>query len=148
MGQVTNLHFKNVEARRLQKIEPKPVQVRIDNNLAVNQIRAVAAETCQVEFSYTAAYGPLGFVKIDGEFTYTGPLAAQCSKDWEAKRQMPQEAAGEIHTTIMHACIPEAVTLARAIQLPPPIPLPSVKFEKQGAAAQTGTAHHAGPEIQ
>ncbi len=101
----------------------------------VTLVRSTGPETCYVEFNYTASYGNLGFIKIEGEFTYGGPLAPQTVKDWEAKRQMPPEAAGEIHTSIMHACIPEAVTLARSVQLPPPIPLPMVKFEKPGAPA-------------
>lgn len=144
MGSVSNFQFRNLEARRLVRLEPRAVQVRIDNNLAVTVVRPVGPESCQIEFNYTAAYGALGFIKIEGEFTYAGPLATQAVKDWEAKRQMPGDAAGEIHTTIMHACIPEAVTLAKSIHLPPPIPLPVVRFDKQGPGATPG----AGPATQ
>jgi len=145
MGQVSSFVLRNVEARRFVKPEPKPVQVRIDNNLAVTFVRPTGPDTCQIEFSYTAAYGALGVIKIEGEFTYQGPLATKTAEEWEAKRQMPGEAAGEIHTTIMHACIPEAVTLAKAIHLPPPIPLPTVQFNKQQEAGKPGAAPSAGP---
>lgn len=148
MGNISNFQFKNLEARRLQRPESRSVQVRIDNNLSITQVRTSATETCQVEFNYTAAYGALGFIRIEGEFTYAGPQAAQCAKDWESKRNMPGEAASEIHTGIMHACIPEAVTLARTIQLPPPIPLPTVKFEKPaGAPAPPTSAIGGNPEF-
>lgn len=144
MGQVSGFQFRNVEARRFQKIEARPVQVRIDNNLTVTLVTPTGPEACHIEFNYTAAYGALGIIKIEGEFTYAGPLAGQVAADWGQKRQMPTEAAGEIHTSIMHACVPEAVGLARAIQLPPPIPLPVVKFEKPGD--KPGPAAH-GPEV-
>lgn len=148
MGNVSQLHLRNVEARRFLKVAPAPVQVRIDNNLAVTLIRAEGTGA-HVEFNYTAVYGPLGVIKIEGEFSYNGPLAAQAIKEWEEKKQMPGEAASEIHTTIMHACLPEAVTLARSVQLPPPIPMPVVKFEKKdgGASVAQGKHSQGGAEI-
>lgn len=134
MGNVSNLLLRNVEARRFLKVAPTPMQVRIDNNLSVTLIRPEGA-AAHVEFNYTAVYGPLGVIKIEGEFLYSGALAQQAAKEWEEKKQMPGEAASEIHTTIMHACLPEAVTLARSVQLPPPIPMPMVKFEKKEGGA-------------
>lgn len=145
MGQVSNFQFRNLEARRLVKPEPRPVQVRIDNNLQVTLVQPTSDDSCRIEFSYTASYGPLGFIKIEGEFGYRGEQAKQCADQWQAKRQMPVEAAGEIHTSIMQACVPEAVTLARSIHLPPPIPLPQVKFQKQGVQAQATST--SSPEI-
>lgn len=148
MGQVSNLLFRNLEARRLVRLEQRAVQVRIDNNLMVTTIRPHQADAAQVEFNYTATYGSLGFIKIEGEFVYAGPQAAQLAKDWEAKRQMPGEVASEIHTSIMHACIPEAVMLARTVQLPPPIPLPQVRFDQppKGGPAPS-MSHSSTPEI-
>ncbi len=147
MGNVSQLQLKNVEARRFLKVAPAPIQVRIDNNLAVTVIRPEGPNSAHIEFNYTAVYGPLGVIKIEGEFLYSGPLAPQAIKEWEEKKQMPGEAASEIHTTIMHACLPEAVTLARAVQLPPPIPMPVVKFEKKdggpGPSMAKGSQHGA-----
>ena len=145
MGHISHLLLKNVEARRFLKVAPDPVQVRIDNNLAVTVIRPEGTGA-HIEFNYTAVYGPLGVIKIEGEFQYNGELAAQTLKEWEAKKQMPGEAASEIHTTIMHACLPEAVGLARSVQLPPPIPMPVVKFEKKGANDMPPMQKH-NPEI-
>lgn len=144
MGQVSGFQLKSAEARRLQKLDQRPVQVRIDNNLQVNLITSGGGDTCRIEFTYAASYGALGVIKMDGEFTYAGPLAAQCAADWGTKRQMPGEAASEIHTAIMHACVPEAVGLARLVQLPPPIPLPTVKFEKP---PEKLAPHSSGPEV-
>jgi len=147
MGQVSQLLLRNLEARRLVKLEPRGVQVRIDNNLMVTLVRAAGPDSAQVEFNYTATYGSLGFIKIEGEFVYSGPAAVQTAQEWEAKRQMSGEVASEIHTSIMHACIPEAVTLARSIHLPPPIPLPQVKFDKGPPAGQPAKVSGYGPEI-
>lgn len=148
MGQVTGMFLKNVEARRFLKVAPDPVQVRIDNNLSVTVIRPEGPSSAHIEFNYTAVYGPLGVIKIEGEFVYSGELAMQAVKEWESKKQMPGEAAGEIHTTIMHACLPEAVSLARSVHLPPPIPMPVVKFEKKDEPRGGPAPMHRGPEVQ
>lgn len=146
MGQVSNFHFRNVEARRFLKVSPTPVQVRIDNNLTVTTIRPEGSNGAHIEFNYTAVYGPLGVIKIEGEFVYQGDLAQKTVQEWELKKTMPGEAASEIHTTIMHACLPEAVTLAKSVQLPPPIPMPMIRFEKKDGEPK---AHFGGgsPEI-
>jgi hypothetical protein len=54
---------------------------------------------------------------------------------------MPNQIASQIHTAVMHTCVPEAVGIAKNLGLPPPIPLPQVKI---GGSPKKGQA---GPEI-
>ena len=54
---------------------------------------------------------------------------------------MPNEIASRIHTAVMHACVPEAVGIAKDLGLPPPIPLPQVRLGAQP------TKGHIGPEV-
>jgi hypothetical protein len=139
MAHVTNLNFRTVEARRYQKQKQAAQQVRIDNNLTVTSLEATGDDTAQVEFSYTASYGPLGVIKIDGGFQYQDAAAGDLVATWQEKRQMPPDTASQLHTTIMQACLPEAVMLAKSIQLPPPIPMPQIRFQKQGGKATAST---------
>lgn len=134
MAQVSNMNFKTVEARRYQKRPQKPSQVRIDNNLSVTGLEAIGDDTAQVEFSYTASYGPMGVIKIDGEFRWQDDAVDTVLSKWQEERQMEPNIASQLHTTIMQACLPEAVMLAKSIQLPPPIPMPQIKFQKPGQA--------------
>jgi hypothetical protein len=43
----------------------------------------------------------------------------------------------------MRVCVPEAVGIAKNLQLPPPIPLPQVQIQAQGKPAASGH----GPEV-
>jgi hypothetical protein len=43
----------------------------------------------------------------------------------------------------MHACVPEAVGIAKDLALPPPIPLPQVKL----GGSQTTKISQDGPEV-
>jgi hypothetical protein len=134
MGNVSNLQLKTVEARRYQKLDGRAMQLRIDNNLSITSLAPSGENTATVEFNYTASYGPLGVIKIDGEFHFQDVAVPAALGEWQTKRQMPGALASQLHTTIMQACVPEAVLLARSIQLPPPIPLPQVQFQRQEPA--------------
>jgi len=56
--------------------------------------------------------------------------------------EMPENVASEIHTAIMRTCMPEAVLIARDLNLPPPMPLPNVNISKQKKDGKTF-----GPEV-
>jgi hypothetical protein len=69
---------------------------------------------------------------------YTGD-ATKLAATWKEKRNMPNEIASEIHTAVMSACIPEAVLIARDLHLPPPVPIPQVRFEQKGRDSQASS---------
>jgi hypothetical protein len=49
---------------------------------------------------------------------------------------MPNQTASHIHTAVMHACVPEAVGIAKDLGLPPPIPLPQVHLGAKPSKGQ------------
>ena len=146
---IARLEFKNIEARRYAKAFEKPAagQVRIDHNSTVTLMTETEANEAYVEFAYTTSYGALGVIRVDGALVYQGDDAPQIVNQWKETHKMPNPVASEIHTTVMHACVPEAVNLAKVLRLPPPIPLPQVKFQNQGAKSGESTVH-TGPEFQ
>jgi hypothetical protein len=83
-----------------------------------------------VDFTYTITYSGAGVIKIDGKLIYEGD-APQVARQWGEKHNMPTDAAGEIHTAIIRGCIPEAVMIARSLNLQLPIPLPSVNIKEK-----------------
>lgn len=138
---IRNMQLTSIEARRYSDRNERPKKVRIDHNSTFNRISYLKDDTATVEFQYTASYGPVGLVKLQGSLIFEYKNAKEISENWNETRKMPNEVASRLHTAVMHACVPEAVGIAKDLGLPPPIPLPQVKL---GDSPKKGTA---GPEV-
>ena len=139
---IRNMEIRAIEARRYIKDISRPMNIRIDHNSSVTLFSVVEKNVANVEFEYTASFGPVGIIKFEGGFIYEGEDAEEIAKRWQNKKNMPNEVASQIHTAILHFCVPEAVFIARELKLPPPIPLPQVKFD-----AGKGKKGAFGPEV-
>ncbi len=122
------IKLKSIEARRYVEPDNKPRQIRIDHNSQISQVMNSAEKTLIIEFQYTASYGPIGMIKLDGTIFSEENEAKQLAKEWQNTRKMPDQFSSNIHTAIMHTCVPEAVGIAKDLGLPPPIPLPQVRL--------------------
>ena len=138
---IRNIQLKAIEGRRYIEQNERPKQVRIDHNSNITHIFNIKDKQATIDFQYTASYGPVGMVKLEGSLLYQDGNAGKIAKDWKKTRKMPNQIASQIHTSIMHACVPEAVSIARDLGLPPPIPLPQVRL---GATPKKGQF---GPEV-
>ncbi len=140
---VQRLELTGIDAKRYSKANERHGQIRIDHNSSVTLVKEIAPQEASIEFRYTATYGPIGMIRIEGNMVFTCD-AKDFEEKWRTTNQMPTEAATEIHTTIMRVCVPQAVGVAKDLQLPPPIPLPQVNFQQQ---AKKADAHIPGPEV-
>ncbi len=140
---ISNIQLKSIEARRYINRDERPRKVRIDHNSTVNQINVIEKGKAIVDFQYTSSYGAVGIVKLEGSLVYINEDADKLASGWKDTRKMPNEIASKIHTAVMHACVPEAVGIAKDLGLPPPIPLPQVRI---GQNPKKGQAQ-AGPEV-
>lgn len=140
---IKNIKLKTIEARRYVDPDEKPRQIRIDHNSQVTQIMNTEPNNLTIEFQYTASYGPIGMIKLEGMLICEEDTAKQIAKEWLDTRKMPDQFASHIHTAVMHACVPEAVSIAKDLGLPPPIPLPQVRL---GADTKKGQSQSS-PEI-
>ena len=138
---IRNIQLKSIEARRYLNRNERPKQVRIDHNSTVSHISDIKEKQATIDFQYTASYGPVGMIKLEGSLVYENDDSKKIAKEWNDTRKMPDQVASQIHTAVMHACVPEAVGIAKDLGLPPPIPLPQVRL---GANPKKGQA---GPEI-
>jgi len=135
---IRNLQLKSIEARRYTGLDERPKQVRIDHNSSINSMNAVKDNVANIEFQYTASFGPIGMIKFEGLMIYENDDAKKIAKEWNETRKMPDQTASRIHTAIMHACVPEAVGIAKNLGLPPPIPLPQVRLGSKPTIGQSG----------
>lgn len=125
---VRDLEFTAVEGKRFTRRGERLQIERLDQNSSVSVIYPVDDQTADIEFRFTVTYGAVASIRIEGRLIFTGD-AKSLVASWRDKKNMPNEVASEIHTAVMAACIPEAVMLARDLHLPPPIPIPQVKFD-------------------
>ncbi len=139
---IKNIQLKSIEARRFINPDERPRQVRIDHNSTVSNFTYIKDNDANVDFQYTASYGPVGIIKIEGTLLLENEDVKKISKDWNDTRKMPDQLASHIHTAVMHSCVPEAVTIAKDLGLPPPIPLPQVRL-----GPTQKTASQSGPEV-
>jgi len=140
---IKNIQLKSIEARRYMNPDERPKQIRIDHNSTITQIYDVKGDQATIDFQYTASFGPIGMVKLEGSLVYEDENVKTVANDWKNTRKMPDQIASNIHTAVMHACVPEAVGIAKDLGLPPPIPLPQVRI---GADPKKGQSQ-GGPEI-
>ena len=136
---IKNIQLKSIEARRYTKFNERPQKIRIDHNSNITNMEDIKKGETIIDFQYTASYGPIGVIKIEGSLTYIGEDSYKISNEWRKTRKMPNQIASQFHTAVMHACVPEAVGIAKDLALPPPIPLPQVKIgEKSPLQNQDG----------
>ena len=137
---IKNIGIKAIEARRFIKDFSQPVNVRIDHNSNITLFSVIQKDVAQIEFEYVASYGGIGIIRFEGELIYEGEDVEEIAERWRNKKNMPDEVASQVHTAIMHYCVPEAVAIARELRLPPPIPLPQIRFDSK-------TKRASGPEV-
>ena len=119
-------------------MDSRPKQVRINHNSTITKIHDIKIKQATIDFQYTASYGPVGMIKIEGSLTYEDDNARKIAIDWKNTRKMPDKIASQIHTVVMHGCVPEAVGIAKDLGLPPPIPLPQVRLDEKAKKAEFG----------
>lgn len=137
--------MKSIEARRYQ--EPQQGQkIRIDHNSTITLVQVEGDDRLRVEFGYTTSYGPLGVVKMEGTLWFQDSNATAFATEWAETRNLPNDVAQQVHGAIMAAAVPEAVGLTKTLRMPPPIPLPQVKFGGNAGQAQAAAAPHEGPD--
>jgi len=135
---IRNINLKAIEARRYLKPNERPKQVRIDHNSSFTRVSYEKDKLGTIEFQYTASYGSVGMIKIEGSLMIEHEDVKKIVDDWNDSKKMPNQVASHVHTAIMHACVPQAVGIAKDLTLPPPIPLPQVKLGQKPSKAESG----------
>ncbi len=132
MMAIKSFELKAIDAERYSKPGESKENIRIDHNSSVTKIKKKDDRTNIVDFRFTANYSGIGVIKIEGTLIFEGKFP-NLAKKWNSDNKMPNEVAQKIHTAIINNCIPQAVVIAKDLNLPPPIPLPQVDMkEKKG----------------
>ena len=52
------------------EVDSRPKQVRINHNSTITQIHDIRIKQATIDFQYTASYGPVGMIKLEGSLIY------------------------------------------------------------------------------
>jgi hypothetical protein len=94
----------------------------------MTQIYDIKEKQATVDFQYTASYGPVGMIKLEGSMIFEDDKAKKIANEWKNTQKIPNQIASRIHSAVMYTCVPEAVVISKDLMLPPPIPIPQVKL--------------------
>jgi hypothetical protein len=121
---ISMFRIDGIEAKRFIEPENAPHEIRIDNNSSVLSIGQIDSNKAKVEFKFTITYSGIGVIIFDGTLIYEGKVK-ELVDEWKKNHRMPDDAAQEIHSTVINNCVIEAVLIAKELRLPPPIPPPA-----------------------
>jgi hypothetical protein len=134
-----DLKFRNLEAKRFSTTPGGPVNVH--NNRTLSAVSRVD-DRLSVNFVFSCNYEPnIGLIRIEGDIFLSGSEEnmERAIKEWEhsGRKNLPQDMAEKVHNVILSNCIVEAAILSRDVQLPAPIPTPTVSLNKKETGDST-----------
>ena len=135
---IRNIQFKSIEASRYMESVSHSQQIDINHNSTITQIHDIRVRQVTIDFQYTASYASMGMIKLEGSLIYEDDNAKKLAISWRSTHKMSDKVASQIHTAVMHACILEAVGIARNLGLPSPIPLPRIRLGEHSKRAEFG----------
>ncbi len=78
---IRNIQLKSIEARRYVDLNERPKQVRIDHNSNITHAYDIKDKQATIDFQYTASYGPVGMVKLEGSLIFEDDTAGKIAND-------------------------------------------------------------------
>lgn len=141
---IKSFELNSIDAKRFTKLGERISQLRVDQNTAVTGVTVVSEREALLEFRFVINYSGVGVIRLEGKLVWEGdakPLASQ----WSEKHQIPGEVFGPILAAIYSNCMPAAVTSARDIGLPPPLPPPPMAARPP--SQQKGKDHRSSMEV-
>ena len=125
---IERIEIKNIEARRYIELqEIKGYKVSINHNTSIKSVRKKESKA-ELDFAFITNYVPIGMVKIEGCMHYKGKVD-ELFEEWNREHKIVnKEIAAEVLNIPLTFCMPLVFALAKELNLPPPLPLPRLKF--------------------
>ncbi len=132
---IIGMSFNSVEGRREKPQEIKS-EIKVNSSPVINDIREITLSTLgkkvlSMDFEFRTAYDPkVGEIKIGSELLYLTDKNKEILKKWEKEKKLPDNVSLEVINYLFRKCLLKVSTIAEDLQLPPPIPMPTVKPKK------------------
>jgi len=114
--------------------------LNINTNISYRDVRQDAGRLF-VDFDYVAAYAPDGsYVRLGGRAVFIGPEVKGAHDEWTKSSRISGEAGQYIVNAIHYSASINAVLVARALNMTPPLLLPTLTLEPPAQSAAKGGA--------
>ncbi len=124
-----NVSVTNISADRFWDIKKSIPQIQINTNLNLIGMEKKSEDSLEVPFILTINYNPsIAQLSMKGKAYVTGDKVEleKVYKDYEEKKPPPPV----IVQSISNVVFIESVVVSRALNIPPPIPLPQIPEAK------------------
>ncbi len=130
---IVGLSFNSVEAKRdrEQKIR---AEIKVNSVPRINDMKEVTISTLgnkkvlSLLFEFVTNYDPrVGEIKIGGELLYLTDNNKELLNKWKKERKLPEKPSLEILNYLFRRCLIKVSNIAEDLQLPPPLPMPTIK---------------------
>lgn len=135
---VVGFNFTKINVERKSNVKGK---IKISNNVTMKDVSQQELSLGKAKenglkftFEFTSKYDPdIGEISLTGEVISIEEekKAKEILKEWKKSKKVPQDIMTNILNHVLTKCNIKALILSQDMNLPPPIPLPSVQ-PKQG----------------
>lgn len=133
---ILGFNFSEIKVSRKEGVKGK---VNIKNNVTIKDVQErnldfgdKSQSALKFIFEFSSKYDPnLGEIVLVGDvlFMDSSGKVKEILDGWKKDKGVPKDVMTGILNTVLTKCNIEALILSQKVNLPPPIPLPSVKQE-------------------
>ena len=131
---ILGFNFNQIKVSRKEDIKGK---INIKSNVTIKDIKEndlslgdKSQSALKFAFEFYSKYEPnFGEIILGGDllFMESSPKVKAIMDDWKKSKKVPKDVMTAILNTVLTKCNIEALVLSQKVNLPPPIPMPSVK---------------------
>ncbi|MBW2989170.1 hypothetical protein KY358_02520 [Candidatus Woesearchaeota archaeon] len=136
---ILGFNFKDIKVSRKDGVKGK---INIKNNVVITDIKEQdlslgdkSQNALKFAFEFSSKYEPeMGDIVLGGDllFMESSEKTKKILDDWKKSKKVPEDVMANILNTVLTKCNVEALILSQKVNLPPPIPLPSIKPQAAG----------------
>ena len=130
---VLNIKINKLSAERVDK-ETKSIEIKANSTIlsAKRGKDKRIGEYLHVNFKYHVEYSPgIGTIHLEGSLWYQHPKLDSVVSEEGDKIELKNEAIRDISNAVIQESIVEALDMARKLQLPTPLQLPTVTVKTE-----------------
>lgn len=125
----------------VEKKEAAKGKITINNNITIKKVEkkdlslgTSKQDGVKFTFEFTSRYEPkFAEIRFEGDVLFLSG-AEEVKKvitEWDKNKKVPKEIMAQVMNTALSKCNIEALIISRDVNLPPPIPLPSIGVDKK-----------------